>query len=347
MDERAADLPARAGAAGAAHREHAAARRVAGQGGDHCGRSVLRFHFGLVGGGAERARCGAGFFEEDIFSFTTACNLGIGGFFVYWQRFPPRLFQWLVFMLGLLEGLFVSGLVMITDGFASIAYWVFPVLIVLNAISIPLATPQIVLNLLLGIFLFERRAVVFEGAVGGIAILRCSCVLQTNAVPSAVSNPLVSTNLADGRIFPADRHKCRRTELPAPTGLARTNLVHGYQALPTKQDEMMPRTRTCRRSFVLWLLTACCYGAQVLRRAIEESPGIRRARRPVAFRRPARRRVCAPDQKSARHHQQRRLLAATRGERRADGYFASNSKSSRRKWSARTRSSRRSWATRS
>jgi len=60
--------------------------------------------------------------------------------------------QWLVFAVGLADGVFLGGLTVLTGGFESILYWVFPVLIILNAVSIPLATPQIVLNLVLGIF---------------------------------------------------------------------------------------------------------------------------------------------------------------------------------------------------
>src|SRR5690349_21150458 len=56
-------------------------------------------------------------FLRKYFLVYSACNIGIGAIFVYWKRFPPGLFQWLVFVLGLLDGLFVSGLVLITDGF--------------------------------------------------------------------------------------------------------------------------------------------------------------------------------------------------------------------------------------
>src|SRR5881227_1633579 len=69
---------------------------------------------------------------KKYFLLYSACNLGISALFIKWRRFPPGLFQWLAFTLGLLDGLFVSGLVLITDGFASIAYWLFPTLIVLN-----------------------------------------------------------------------------------------------------------------------------------------------------------------------------------------------------------------------
>jgi signal transduction histidine kinase len=63
------------------------------------------------------------------------------------RRFPHRFVPWVVFTVGLVDGLFLAGLTAETGGFGSNLFWVFPGLIVINALSIPLATPQIVLNL--------------------------------------------------------------------------------------------------------------------------------------------------------------------------------------------------------
>jgi signal transduction histidine kinase len=68
------------------------------------------------------------------------------------KRFPAGLVQWVVFTVGLVDGLLLAGLTTETGGFSSPLYWVFPGLIMLNALSIPLATPQIVLNLSLSVF---------------------------------------------------------------------------------------------------------------------------------------------------------------------------------------------------
>jgi signal transduction histidine kinase len=68
------------------------------------------------------------------------------------RRFPANLVQWVVFVVGLLDGLLLAGLTIETGGFGSNLFWVFPGLIILNALSIPLATPQIVLNLSLSVF---------------------------------------------------------------------------------------------------------------------------------------------------------------------------------------------------
>ena len=80
------------------------------------------------------------------------CNFVGAVCFISWRRLPSGLFQWLAFTLGLLDGLFMAGMTIVTGGFISTVFWVFPGLIVLNALSIPLAMPQIVLNLLLSVF---------------------------------------------------------------------------------------------------------------------------------------------------------------------------------------------------
>jgi signal transduction histidine kinase len=69
------------------------------------------------------------------------------------RRFPYRLVPWVVFTAGLVDGVLLAGLTLADGmGFGSNLYWVFPGLIVVNALSIPLAAPQIVLNLSLSAF---------------------------------------------------------------------------------------------------------------------------------------------------------------------------------------------------
>lgn len=77
--------------------------------------------------------------------------LAITAVFYVVKQFPPRAIQGLVIALGIADGVFLGGLTLLTGGFESILYWAYPALIIVNAASIPLATPQIMLNLLLGI----------------------------------------------------------------------------------------------------------------------------------------------------------------------------------------------------
>lgn len=74
-------------------------------------------------------------------------NVIVGAIFIKARRIPLNLLQWTIYSTGLLDGLLFAAITFVTEGFDSIAYWIFPALILRNAISIPNATPQIVLNL--------------------------------------------------------------------------------------------------------------------------------------------------------------------------------------------------------
>lgn len=64
------------------------------------------------------------------------------------RMIPLKVMQWVVFTGALLDALFLAALTIVTDGFDSILFWVFPLLIVRNALSMPVAPLQILLNLL-------------------------------------------------------------------------------------------------------------------------------------------------------------------------------------------------------
>lgn len=188
-------------------------------------------------------------FLRRYFLIYSACNIAIAPFFIFWRRFPSGLFQWLVFTLGLLDGLFVAGLVLITDGFGSIAYWLFPVLIVFNAISIPLAAPQIGLNVLIGVF-YVSAGLLFPK----IALRE---VREVESLPTRMFHAHTMTNAV--------------VTVPHTNQFFRTNVtrIRGTN-LPLWQEDVA-LAPDLPRVFLLWLLTACCYGAQVLRRTIDEA----------------------------------------------------------------------------
>lgn len=87
-----------------------------------------------------------------FFLFYVLVTIAAGAVFVAVRRLPLNAMQGTVFVLGFLDALLFAALTMITTGYDSILYWVFPALILHNAISIPLATPQIVLNLVVCFF---------------------------------------------------------------------------------------------------------------------------------------------------------------------------------------------------
>jgi signal transduction histidine kinase len=77
----------------------------------------------------------------------TAFNL-LGAFLLLQpRRWTLRLRQGAVMAMSFVDGLFVSSLTLVTGGFDSIIYWLLPGLVVRNAVSIPLARPQLALNL--------------------------------------------------------------------------------------------------------------------------------------------------------------------------------------------------------
>jgi signal transduction histidine kinase len=181
------------------------------------------------------------------------CNAIAAVMFFNWKRFPSELFQWVVFVLGLLDGLFIAGLILVTDGMASIAYWIFPILIVLNAISVPLAMPQIVLNLSLSVFYL------------GAGILYPD-IAQAQSGPISVPgyrppHASAGTNAVTG---PGRSETPERNRRP----------IYWDSSVPQVEEET-PTELFLLRLFVLWLLTFCCYGVQALaerqRRELEEA----------------------------------------------------------------------------
>lgn len=209
---------------------------------------------------------------KNYFLIYVLCNFVGALLFVSWRRLPPGLIQWLAFLLGLLDGIFMGGMTMVTGGFGSIAFWVFPGLVVLNALSIPLAMPQIALNLLLSVFYLA--AVLLTPHIGWEDTLPDPQALA-NMVSQAthVGRPEPGTvpRLVQGETNLLETNQLLRAET-----LARLNQAvrksHGGGDNP--EEEVMTG-QLLQRISVLWLLTLCCYGAQVLserqRQAIQEA----------------------------------------------------------------------------
>jgi signal transduction histidine kinase len=206
-------------------------------------------------------------------------------FFWVVRRFPAGSVQWFVFFFGLADALFLGGLTILTGGFESILYWVYPALIILNAASIPLATPQIVLNLILGIIfltagLIESTAQP-ELELSGMRPRPRKVVVEEIAEVGRVATWLQSTPEPFRRYLWDELSESTRSNILAyrsnliPEGVLRDSMVADVNAL-------IPWRRTVPVSFepppepeptgthyvlqvaVLVLLTFCCYGVQVL-----------------------------------------------------------------------------------
>ncbi|MGH8024913.1 MAG: ATP-binding protein, partial [Limisphaerales bacterium] len=146
-----------------------------------------------------------------------------------------------------------ASLMLMTGGWQSIAFWLFPVLIVLNSMSIPLALPQIVLNLLLTAF-FVGVGIVYANMGNNQINLRY--VPGLSPLHPAPGTNIVAVQTHAGIL--ARQHRDIRWD-------PRVLVV----------EEETPAESFLLRMFVLLLLTLCCYGVQALaerhRRELEEA----------------------------------------------------------------------------
>ncbi len=160
-----------------------------------------------------------------FFLFYVAVNVAVGFLLLGMAQLPLRLVQWAVFIMALIDGLFLSAITLATGEFDSVLFWVFPALIVRNAISVPMTTLQIVLNCLVSVGYL----------LAGLVDVSVDRLERTFFLPD---------NL-EGTLLP---------------GLQPDNAV-----------ELI-----VLRMLLLLLLTACCYGVQVLfdkQRLAEEEAG--------------------------------------------------------------------------
>jgi len=83
---------------------------------------------------------------QQAFGFYLAINLVLAVYLLKSRRMSLQWGRRFVFVMSVLDGLFLAALALITGGFNSVLYWAFPGLLVRNAVSFPIARVQIVLN---------------------------------------------------------------------------------------------------------------------------------------------------------------------------------------------------------
>jgi signal transduction histidine kinase len=83
------------------------------------------------------------------FGFYLTANIALAVFFLKSHRISLVWGRRLVFVMSVLDSLFLAAIVVITGGFDSALYWLFLGLIVRNAVSFPIARVQIILNVTL------------------------------------------------------------------------------------------------------------------------------------------------------------------------------------------------------
>jgi signal transduction histidine kinase len=83
---------------------------------------------------------------EQFFRIYLALNVAVAIFLLKSRRLPLVLGQRVVFVMSFVDTLFLAALTLVTGGFDSTLYWLFPGLIIRNAVSHPVARLQIILN---------------------------------------------------------------------------------------------------------------------------------------------------------------------------------------------------------
>ncbi len=184
------------------------------------------------------------------------------------RRLPLVLMQWVVFVMILGDGVFLSALTLVTEGYESILYWLFLGLIVRSAVSVPRATSQILLNativicyVLAGVFEISIAKNLQEHARANAAMQKlvrraAELGLTSGRIGSSGSRARAHTNVDN--TLPAVPHP--RTLAPLMDALDEPDVaVLGQAAAPENNTEPL-----VVRLVLLILMTICAYGVQVL-----------------------------------------------------------------------------------
>src|SRR5438093_3178762 len=83
---------------------------------------------------------------ERFFVIYLLLNVVVAAILIFARKMSGSVIQRVIFTSNFVDGLFLSALTFVTGGFDSILYWLFLGLIVRNAVSCPLAVPQLILN---------------------------------------------------------------------------------------------------------------------------------------------------------------------------------------------------------
>ena len=211
-----------------------------------------------------------------------AANVAAAVLLLAMRRAPLLLVQWAVFAMSLVDGIFVSALVVVTGGYDSILYWLFLGLIVRGAVSVPRATSQILLNLTLTVCyvmagvvnISITRALEEESRAWAVWQASAPSLRTSNAPPAGVTSvrphrrlPVAPTGETDG-VVQAESRPLNVPRLPEDLN----DPTRESMAFYTPSEN--PTQTLALRLALLLLMTVCCYGVQVLlerqRRAVEE-----------------------------------------------------------------------------
>lgn len=97
---------------------------------------------------------------QQFFPVYLLLNIVVAGVLLFRRKMPTVVTQRFIFASNFTDGVFLGLLTYMTGGVNSILYWLFPALIVRNALGCPLAAPQLVLNFAFS-FLYLAASIIY------------------------------------------------------------------------------------------------------------------------------------------------------------------------------------------
>jgi len=204
--------------------------------------------------------------------YYTPTNILIAIVLLAMRRLPLGLVQWVVFFSGLLDAILLSALTLITAGYQSFLYWLFLVLIIRSAVSVPRASSQLALHVtiitcyLIAGFIHIRIAgdldEFFRGTGERPAHLVAGATNSENATQPVVIVPR-EPRLPDRNPI---TNRVRRDRPPHPTAPVAgptdpvAALDNPWQTGPLEREAEPALVRLA----LLVLVSVCSYGVQVL-----------------------------------------------------------------------------------
>lgn len=205
---------------------------------------------------------------QKFFAAYVAANVIITWVLLNPRRFTLKGLQWVLWLGGLLDGALVSSLVLITTGFESLLFWLFPVMIVRHALTFPLVRQQLTLNFAI-CFMYLAAGLLYLGQARADAI-----TAEMEAAYLASRWHSFTTNKASQQVTPPPGGEGAPPPLATNFSVPPRLDPQVRQALGLSPIEYQTEPFVLR-VLVLFLLTFICYGLQMLlekqRQAEEEA----------------------------------------------------------------------------
>ncbi len=166
------------------------------------------------------------------------------------RRLPLALVQWLVFATGLLDGMFLASLTLVTGGYQSFLYWLFLGLIIRGSVSVPRVTSQLALNL----------TVIACYVMAGIINIYIAKSLEEQARAQASMQPRALRQAAAAGAVPTNQIVAAAQPPHTPAAVTPDEAA---EALALAGPEGAAEPLLVRLALLL-LMTVCAFGVQVL-----------------------------------------------------------------------------------